>query len=696
MASAQKAATPRSKGDLLAAYADAPWRSRYMELSDLRDLLRGCILNKGYTIPDDMNNAIHLTEAGSRLSTTLHTKHSVPLKEAKVLCFLQLAYLDPLVDMERTDPQSLRASINEQVLARKILFPHAYGRLLYDKCATLHQHETPRLSFEETIQLLDDTPIGFAQLGRLTVGPYGLVESPQARWIQPRRRIPLYHCSSVGCNQVHLTELSTNHSAAINTYADQFERTLRMVSERPSEWGQFETELVKVEKHFNNDRSMAAIHWLLGDSLSGEELRTLLAHLVNDANEKGDLRRRLSALGLTGRAADIVKAPSDAGLLQLVLLARDETLAASLDRLIDRAEIVVPGEEVRRPVLNAGYGTGRFGLLPELSRHGVRFVGGYEDLAPLRLKRLIRRLYPTKDDGDEIEFDWQLRGTDASTAAGKLEQFIRSNNPEQVVKRLVLATRANVIATCVELSIDPDCYETDDLLVQRVLWKLGYPSRSEEDFNRTFWKFHQEMIRLSQTAGISAVVDEAAVRSLAGNFFVELEGVLDDALAFVVWLFLLDHMSDPEPFTYHVERDRMAAFGLLNSIAQARVCKEESIQFSDRNELFPLCRGFAILADHLEEVARHPERRRRPDEELPVGVNGSDLKTYPFMHYDLVLDLTESSRISVIELLRNFTKTDCKRCNQCSEQLAALSAGHRPPRALSEVLAGSLSGCLIT
>jgi hypothetical protein len=656
MASSQKSETPRTKAELLSVYADPTWRSRYLEVSDLRDFLRGCILSKGYTIPDSMNNAIHLSEAGSRIQQTLHTKHSVPVKEARVLCFLHLAHVDPLVDLERTDPEPLRESINEQIIARKILFPHSYGRLLYDKCADLHQHETPRLSFEETIQLLDGTPIGFSQLGDWTTGPFGLVKSEQARWIQPRRRIPLYHCSSIACSLVHSTELETNHSAAINQFSDQFDRTIRAISERPSEWRQFEAELVKADKHLNNDRSQMGTHWLLGDSLSAEELQTLVTYLLDEEDGKGDFRARIASIGLSGRSTDIVKDLSAADLLQLVMLARDETLVSSIDRLVRAGKIGVPGEEIRRPVLNAGQGTGRFALLPELSAQGVRFLGGFEDLAPLRLKRLIRKLYPTRDEGDVIEFDWQLRGTDATTAAGKLEQFIRSNTPEQVVKRLVLATRANVITSCVELAIDIDDYENDDLFVRKVLWKLGYPPRSAEDFNGNFWRFHEEMSKLSQTAGISAVVDESAVRSLATNYFVELEGVLDDALAFIVWLLLLEHMSETEPFTYHVDRDRTSAFDLLNSISASRVNEQECIQFSDRNELYPLCRGFAILADHLESLGIDPSARRRPEAELPVGAHGSDLKTYPFLHYDLVLDLTESSRRNIIDLLRETSR----------------------------------------
>lgn len=656
MALVPNAEARKTKAELLALYDDANWRGRYLEMSDLRDFLRGCILSKGYTIPDAMNNAIHLSDSGSRITQTLHTKHKVPIKEARVMCFLELAYVEPLVDLQRTDPQEVRASINDQLLSRKILFPHAYGRMLYDKSAKLHSYETPRLSFEETLQLLDDTPIGVSQLGRWTTGPFGFLESGQTRWIPPRRRIPLYHCASIGCHQVHQTELETNHAAEINQHSAKLHQVLRGISEHPSDWRQFEAELAKVEKQPYNDRSQLATHWLLGDCLSNHELGVLLKHLLDESPTKGEFRSTISATGLNGRSSDIVDGRSSAELLQLLMLSPDEALVNSIDKLVHYGKIEVPGEEVRRPVLNAGIGTGRFALLPELSRLGIRFIGGFEDLAPLRLKRLIRRLYPTREQGDVIEFDWQLRGTDATTSAGKLEQFIRSNTPEQVVRRLVLATRANVITTCTELAMDLTDYENDELIVQTVLWKLGYPSRSTEDFNHTFWKFHDEMSRVSQTAGISAVVDESAVRSLATNYFVELEGLLDDCLAFVTWLLLLEHMSETEPFTYHVERDRVAAYTLLHSASMARDNESECVVFSERNELFALCRGFAILADHVNKLAANPGEHKRPIEELPLSAHGSDLKTYPFLHYELALDLTEASRTALVALLRETSR----------------------------------------
>lgn len=376
---------------------------------------------------------------------------------------------------------------------------------------------------------------------------------------------------------------------------------------------------------------------------------------MDEDHEKADLRQVLANAGIHG-ASSAVLDRSQAELMQLTLLARDEAIVRSLDKLVGRQVVSVPGEEIRRPIINAGAGSGHYGLRPELSADGVRFVARFEDLAPLRLKRLVRRLYPTRESGDIIEFDWQLRGTDAITAEGKLEQFIRSNTPEQVVKRLVLASKANVITTGVELAIDTDDYDTDDAFVRRVLWKLGYPAQSSEDFNQRFWRLHDEMSRLSQTAGVSAVVDESAVRSLASNYFVELEGVLDDSLAFITWLLLMEHMSDTEPFTYHIERDRLEAFRLLSQISLSHTSTQEVITFSEQNQLHPLCRGFAVLADHLKSLVAEERSHRRPESELPVGVHGSDLKTYPFFHYEVYLDLTKDAQTAIVDLLHEVSR----------------------------------------
>lgn len=651
MSTKKDLAVPKSKAELLARYPDPSWRERYLELSDVRDFFRGCILNRGYTIPDSLNNAIHLNEEGSKVRQQLITKHSIPPKEATVLCFLTLAHVEPLIDLDRTHPVELRKSLDEQIRTRKVLLPHAYGRLLYDKGAELFKHETPRLTFEETLKLLEDTPVGFAQLGRWTVGPFGVVEAVQARWIPPRRRIPLYHCSNLGCHNVHFTELQTNFSAAINQFGDEVDRVLRTISERPSDWGQFEAELTKEGKRFHDDRSKLSLHWLLGDCLSSRELAEVVRYLADQAAGKSDFRDRLRPLGIGGRSTDITESRSHAELMQLALVADDDELALSIDELVTVGRIAIPSGEVRRPVLNFGFGSGAFDLRAEIGSHGVRFVSGREDLAPLRLKRLIRSLYPTDGTVDTLEFEWQLRGADASSLDGKLEQFMREQTPREVVRRLVLNSRVNVLTACHQLGINHTDIHDDDQLVDGTLWKLGYAPGSEEDFNRRFWRFHGDMKRIGQTAGVSAVVDEDEIRAMATNFFVELEGVLDDSLAFVTWLLLRDHISQKEPFTYNLERDRSKAFELLNEVSIHRG-EASPTRYSAKNELFALCRGFDLLADRIEELASGASASLRPVDDLPLSEHGSDLRAYPFRHYELACDLTDASRRGLVSALR--------------------------------------------
>lgn len=656
MSANEKSIKPRTKDDLLRIYADTTWQERYLEISDVRDFLRACILSETYTIPDSLNNAINLTDAGSRFQQILTAKHSVPAKEARVLTFLTLAYIDPFVDVNATDPSLLRASLTEQMLEKRIFFPHAYGRLLYDRGADLFKHEIPRLTHEETLKLLDDTPLGYSQIGKWTTGPLGMVESMQKRWIPPRRRIPLYHCPSLGCTQVHLTELETNHAAKVNQFGFQLSKALTSISESPSEWAKYEAELVRPDKRQYDDKSRAATHWLIGDCLSEVELRGLLTFLVDESPIKKQIRSHLEPLGLRGSSTEIGHGHCPAGLMQLVMIADDSSLVQGIDTLVRRKQLIIHGEEVRRPVVNRGYGYGHYDLQPEIGAHGVRFVGGYEDLAPLRLKRLILKLYPSLAPADIIEFDWQLRGTDEASASGKLEQFLRNHTPDEVVQRLCLASRANLITSSTDLELDPDDYVKDDIQVTQILWKLGYRLKTTEDLNSDYWQYHNDMVRLAQTANVSAVVDESAVRSLATNLFVALEGVLDDALAFTTWLLLMDHLAEIEPFTYHADHDRIEAFKLLDQIACDRNTPTESVHFSDRNELYALCRGFAILADHLTGLQKHTEDYLRPPEGLPVSKYGSDLKTYPFAHSHLTLDLTSDSHETIIALLKETSR----------------------------------------
>jgi hypothetical protein len=58
-----------------------------------------------------------------KLSKILTTKHDVPVKEAKLMCFLVTVYQDVLIDVEKTNYPLLIDAIGTQIKAGEIKHP---------------------------------------------------------------------------------------------------------------------------------------------------------------------------------------------------------------------------------------------------------------------------------------------------------------------------------------------------------------------------------------------------------------------------------------------------------------------------------------------------------------------------------------------------------------------------------------------
>lgn len=222
-----------SKEELSAKFPDPEWRERWLQLTDISSLFSDCIIRRAYKISDDINNAIVLSAAGKRIALELQ-KQQVPVKEAKLLCFLFLAHTDVLVDVMATDVAALRGAISKQVLKGDLLYPFIFGRTLYDRAAELFEDEKPRLDVSETLQLLDGTPQGVFQLGDILIGPYGLLSSRGRRRLEPRTRIHLYSCADMTCSQVHISRLATDLDAPINEHRRKLYPILDKDSKEPS------------------------------------------------------------------------------------------------------------------------------------------------------------------------------------------------------------------------------------------------------------------------------------------------------------------------------------------------------------------------------------------------------------------------------------------------------------------------------
>jgi hypothetical protein len=644
-----------NKEDLAARYPDREWRERFELIASCIEFFENCILRPDYRIPDDLNNGVVLTSFGASISQALITREHVPPKEAKVICFLTLGHVELLVDIEKSNVDLIQQSLHRQVLDGDLLFPLVFGRDLYDRAAELFEDERAYLNFEDTIRLIENFPVGVFQVGTMLIGPYGLVRSPQRRWLPPTRLVPLFHCSELTCNMVHRCRLSSNRSVPIFEHWPKIHKLLEAEGNEPSAWSAFLADIVESDVEAFNPDSPVTLPYLLGDSLSVGELRRLVVGLLDTT--QGEMREVCAPLGIRGKAEDAVANMSRAELLQLILLARDETIRGLLDALVAGHEIVVPPGEVRTPMVNSGYRSGKFELGSELGRYGYRLRSAGSQIGPLRLRRLVDRLY-TLDEGSDIsELEWQLRGVEASTLPARLEEYVRTSTPEEVLKRLVLARRTNMITACTELGIDEHRSISDDDLVNSLLWKLGFELNDDCDANGRFWQLHEKMKQVTHTAGISALVDQEAVRALASNYFVLLEELLDDSLAFVTWALTTDHAAAPRPYSYRVEKDRLTAFERLTQAEVERDSGQEVIRFGDKNSLFELCRGFGILASYLDVIRNDADRLLRSESTWPLFAKHSDLKRFPLRHLVPFLDLLEHSKDAVISELKETSRT---------------------------------------
>jgi hypothetical protein len=250
-------------------------------LNDYLAFLEGSILSPDYRIPDELNNAIRLTTIGVKIRDSLVTREKVSAMDANVLCLLKSLYGEPLVDIEQTDLRRIHNAINGDVLSRDLRFPFRFGNELYDRAAELFPEERRFLNFDDTGRLLDGSPIGVFQCRNLLSGPYGLLESPQQRFMSPDTRVPFFHCSDVTCGAVHTCRLSTDSYNSINENRTKIDRLLEAEYPEPYSWGEFLAEISGLKDIIYDDKNASSIPFLLGDALSVAELRVLVEHLLD-------------------------------------------------------------------------------------------------------------------------------------------------------------------------------------------------------------------------------------------------------------------------------------------------------------------------------------------------------------------------------------------------------------------------------
>jgi hypothetical protein len=664
--------TQMTKQALLAKYSDPTVRDHLFQILDLRAFLLHCVIRGGYKIPDDLNNAIVLTEYGDDVLREMGKKN-VPIKEARLICFLECFHLDLLVDPELTKIDALAEAIGNQVRERNILLPFVHGPDLYNRASGLFLDERSYLGTRDTLRLLEESPIGVFQMGQWVSGPYGIVKSNGRRGFRPTLMLPLQHCHDVSCSALHRVRLSTDATAPVNEHQQVVRKILEAQSDDPSAFGEFLAELTDKPSEFYNDFNGSAVCVFVGAALSDEELRSLVADLADATS--GSFREVAKQVGFEGKAKAWVVDLDRPQLLQLAWMATDAQLLSGLDRLVFDEVIHVPDGEVRDAPLFPDLRAGAFGVAPELSRLGVR-LSSVADIAPLRLRRLVESVFSTsgvttdesqreldsKELNDAEELNWQLRGiTGGVNLTARLDEYLRTESPESVIHRLVLTRRENVERSCRDLGLawEPDERIDDAALVARLLWKLGFDSERVESLHQRFQSVQERMLHSARSASVSTIVDQETMRGLGANYFVSLEELLSDTLAFSVWTLTSDHWQSRRPFQYVPSEQRDLAFQDLTNwhAAECAGSEREPHQFNDKTTLFPLCEGFGVLARQLLSLLDSPEDHLRPEHEHPEYSGHTGLKLFPFKHSKIFLDLEPASQRSIVDLLSEVSRS---------------------------------------
>jgi hypothetical protein len=633
-------------------YTDDAFKSAFTRLFALRELYLGGIRRPDFAVSEDVLAGINLTEDGARLLGDVVLKRTqLSEAEGRFLVFLLMFHEGLFVDVGGSDPCPLAAGLHACIKSGSIRYPWLFDHILYDAAFDLFRDRTPKLDVDQTMQLLNGKPPGVFQVSQLVVGPYGLMSSEEGRLLRPRRDLLLWHCADQTCNAAHVGSLAqpdTKYATAYRTVRD-----ILYAQSPKSQWEQF-AEMVITHDSWYDDLSLVTLPWFLGDAFSQSELRTLLRHLSDGVCRvlwKQD--PPISELASTIKRTLLTEASAltKAEVLQLLLLLTDREIVGGIDDLVERRTIEVPPLETRAALCYAPLRNWLGGAHCEASTEGVRVVPhGWPRFGLARLKRLVLSVYEKENEKDVLS--WHLRGCKGSTLEAQLEHYINKFDPEVVLHNHIFVSPKKVRSSLVHLRAEhlkiPESLGEDRRLVERMLWKLGFPRVRIESPIQTFYGRLEDFRRIGKGECGEPEQWKASVRSAGVNLFVSLEEILDLTLCFTTWLLIGDHFAARHEFSVDSARALVA-----NELSGLVTTTEGPVNFdpNGRNTLFPLINGFMALEMRLQNLVEHADQCARPRVLFPHFVGKTDLEAFPYRHTHFICDLPAPDRAHVAEVI---------------------------------------------
>lgn len=620
-----------------------------LEVYPYVSVLRGCHIDPEYVPSDELAHSFELTQPGERLLSHITDENpEIDPASLRLAVAVTFSHDDIFVDVETTEPESLRMALDLEIKSGAIKFPQEYGRLLYDRFFDLFPHAPSELSYEQTRNLIEGTPTAAYQMGTLTVGPLGAVTGKTFRMFPPIHSAPLWHCPDLGCSAIHSVKLGIAPSA-VSRAVESIEHRFKALRLAPSEWNLVFRKLSGEQHGYYGDSCMPQLPYLLADGFSEDELRHILQTAL-ELDPQG-ARTLLSPVVDTRASAEkIAHGLSQHATLQCLLILDEQLVGKSIEAAVLTGKIAVPATEKRRAFVSIRGGSW-WDLTSEVGALGLRSVTPKSDFAVTRLLKLLTHI-GTKSDGSN-SLEWELRFASGDTLAEKLAHTIQSMSLTSILRKFVLASSDSLRMTVDFLQpmhfVHPINEVEESALIERILWKLGFAVEQHPPALRTFWT--RTSVMKAAVEGCTGRLDtheEESTRSAAVNYFVSLEDLLDQTLSFTGWALFHNHYSSTNPFCFSLEDARSFVATRLDSAGTP-----SQILPNGHNTLYPLLLNIGFLADLIESSAT-PEAAAgdvRSSIDLPEFYNEGAVE-FPFTHYTPLYDLHSASVAHIVRTLR--------------------------------------------
>lgn len=590
---------------------------------------------KGFLAQDfepshEWQDHVALSDSGVSYLQQMHEKGIKFDQHVEIFVLFSLFYhRDLLIDIKGCNYDRIVGLLEEMHDKKTVKFPYVFGNALYHKFNDFEgSNQTKHLGAELSRNLLEDTPQGIFQTGKLICGPLGFCSSLEERIILPTLSVSLWHCSDPGCrtpHQVSLQQFNNNFLKARSTMG-------RFIVDElgpPSEWQKPILRIYRKDK-WPGGRPYYDLLALISECIIGNERDQLLVRCLQSKHNQMISEVILKKKELKGNPITIARQLNSEEQLQLIMLLPDEDIVFLLDELIFKHTIKIPPSETRSPT---HYPPGPSAdTSSEISSLGVRSFGHPPIVS---IVSSVCRAYEKLKLTDELS--WKLRAYTDLNVFHSLIRFIRVEGAQKAVINFILSSQIVSEHICKELNFQIMPSESENSISERILWKFGFDiSRYENELfllRERLVGFKDCVLRLPMKLSED---DRACIRATGVNLFVSVEDFIEKLVCYNVWLMASDHFMGSN-FIFDMKEAKIAVGKI---IGQEIISGDEKIFWSTtgNNTLGCLLSYLNAFRNWIKQLNESDCKNiKRPEEEYP-HFSDDPYFIFPFIHLQLWAD----------------------------------------------------------